>query len=124
MNITREELQDFVNNPKNEIALGQCVENALKFHQMFKNRGIKIWSGKADYYENDIFKRQLDHAWNVLPIVNQKGEIEIQVIDIVNYISNATSQYCNHIGKEWQIESVKEFLNIDANFKINPIPEL
>lgn len=112
MVISHQELKVFANNPKNKIALGKCCRNSYKLYNNFKNEGVIMYYGTADYYNDGEFVQTVNHYWNVVKMSSTKKN-SVQIIDIYNYKKNTNDEYRNHKGIEEKIEVFKEFYKIN-----------
>lgn len=93
MKIIESELIEFANDPKNNIEMGQCDNNAIK---VFIKFGCNINSGEATYIACGGEKNNRLHIWNVLKFTSDSGKEETQIIDIINYKKHMSGKYTDH----------------------------
>lgn len=93
MEISESELIEFANDPKNDIAMGECDTNAIKVFIKFE---LEIHSGEATYIKSSGEKIDNPHIWNVLRFTSESGDEIERIIDIINYKEHVGGKYTNH----------------------------
>lgn len=110
MIVTVKDLEFFANDPRNRVALGKCDRNAYKVYKKYCTQGAQIYYGKADYFSEGRFVSRVEHYWNVLTRVDEKGEELRQTVDIYNFKTGTSDEYRNHIGERESFEDFKTFI--------------
>jgi len=121
MKISDSELRAFANCARNKIELGQCDRNSYKFYKKYSLQGAEIFLGKADFYRLGEFIGNDFHYWNVIKSVDASGKELTQIVDIYNYKSQVSGEYCNHEGESESFNSFIEGYKINLRFKQNLI---
>ncbi len=90
------DILDFVNDHRSEIELGMCDRNAYRFYQKFRDNDVFIHYGYADVYEDGVYKKEVQHFWNVV------GVTDAFIVDVYSMKTGCKCEYRNH-RTQWQV---------------------
>ena len=115
MTISRMQLEELANG--SDIEFSKCEKNAYRVYEIFKNLGVTVYLGKADFYKEGKFHSTTEyHFWNVLKKKSSEGIDFVQIIDIYNYKSDSNNKYLNHSGSEQEIDNfIKHYIPNQPN---------